>query len=75
MKSKLILASLAAIAFSVSAQAAEPDVDKGKEVFRKCKACHEVEKEKNKVGPHLINLFGRTAGELEGFLPPIPEKA
>ena len=67
MKSKLILASLAAIAFSVSAQAAEPDVDKGKKVFRKCKACHEVEKEKNKVGPHLINLFGRTAGELEGY--------
>jgi len=67
MKSKIILASLAAIAFSVSAQAAEPDVDKGKKVFRKCKACHEVKKEKNKVGPHLINLFGRKAGTLEGY--------
>ncbi len=67
MKSKLILASLAAIAFSVTAQAAEPDVEKGKKVFRKCKACHEVEKEKNKVGPHLINLYGRKAGALEGY--------
>lgn len=65
MKSKLILASLAALAFSVSAHAA--DVDKGKKVFRKCKACHEVEKEKNKVGPHLVNLIGRTAGVLEGY--------
>ena len=67
MKSKIILASLAAIVFSVSAQAAEPDVDKGKKVFRKCKACHEVKKEKNKVGPHLINLFGRKAGLMEGY--------
>ncbi len=67
MKSKIILASLAAIVFSVSAQAAEPDVDKGKKVFRKCKACHEVKKEKNKVGPHLINLFGRKAGQMEGY--------
>lgn len=67
MKSKIILASLAAIAFSVTAHAAEPDVDKGKKVFRKCKACHEVKKEKNKVGPNLINLFGRKAGVLEGY--------
>ena len=67
MKSSIILASLAAIAFSVTAHAAEPDVDKGKKVFKKCKACHEVEKEKNKVGPHLINLFGRTAGALDGY--------
>ena len=67
MKSSIILASLAAIAFSVTTHAAEPDVDKGKKVFKKCKACHEVEKEKNKVGPHLINLFGRTAGALDGY--------
>ncbi len=67
MKSKIILASLAAIVFTVSAHAAEPDADKGKKVFRKCKACHEVKKEKNKVGPHLINLFGRKAGLMEGY--------
>ncbi|NNF80250.1 MAG: cytochrome c family protein [Rhizobiales bacterium] len=67
MKSSIILASLAAIVFSVSAQAAEPDVEKGEKVFRKCKACHEVNKEKNKVGPHLINLIGRKAGALEGY--------
>ncbi len=67
MKSKIILATMAAVAFSVSAQAAEPDIKKGEKVFRKCKACHEVEKEKNKVGPHLVNLFGRTAGSLDGY--------
>lgn len=67
MKSTVLFASLAAIAFSVTAHAAEPDVDKGKKVFRKCKACHEVSKEKNKVGPHLVNLIGRKAGSLEGY--------
>ncbi len=43
------------------------DVDKGKKVFKKCKACHMVDKEKNGVGPHLVGLFGRTAGTLPGY--------
>ncbi|MEM8685752.1 MAG: cytochrome c family protein [Pseudomonadota bacterium] len=67
MNSKVILAALAAVVFSVSAHAAEPDIKRGEKVFRKCKACHEVQKEKNKVGPHLVNLFGRKAGSLEGY--------
>jgi len=43
------------------------DAAKGQKVFNKCKACHEVATEKNKVGPHLRGLFGRTAGTVEGF--------
>lgn len=43
------------------------DVDAGEKVFKKCKACHLVDQEKNKVGPHLVNVFGRTAGSLESF--------
>lgn len=47
---------------------AEGDAEKGKKVFRKCKACHMVgEKAKNRVGPILNNVVGRTAGTLEGF--------
>lgn len=47
---------------------AEGDAAKGKKVFRKCKACHMVgEKAKNRVGPILNNVVGRTAGTLEGF--------
>jgi len=46
---------------------ADGDADKGKRVFNKCKACHMVDKEKNKIGPHLVGLFGRTAGTLEGY--------
>ena len=46
---------------------AEGDPVKGKKVFNKCKACHVVNEEKNKVGPHLVGLFGRQAGSLDGY--------
>ena len=39
------------------------DHEKGEVVFKKCKSCHEVgEGAKNRVGPQLNGLFGRTAG-------------
>lgn len=40
----------------------------GQKVFRKCKACHQVgPAAKNRTGPHLNGVVGRTAGELDGF--------
>lgn len=56
----------AAAAFCLIAPAMA-DVDKGKKAFNKCKACHEVATDRNKVGPTLKGVFGRTAGTLEGF--------
>ena len=70
MTSKLnIFAVTLSIAFAFgSARAAMAgDIEAGAKVFKKCKACHVVDKEKNKTGPHLVNLFGRTAGSLEGY--------
>ena len=49
------------------ALAADPDVKKGEKVYKKCKACHLVDKEKNKVGPHLVGLIGRKAASVEGY--------
>lgn len=47
---------------------ADGDIDAGKKVFRKCQACHMVgEDAKAKVGPHLNDLLGRTAGTAENF--------
>lgn len=43
------------------------DVKEGKKVFRKCKACHSVEEGKNRVGPSLHGVIGRTAGTMDGF--------
>ena len=43
------------------------DPAQGKKVFKKCKACHTLEEGKNKIGPSLYGVFGRTSGTLEGF--------
>ncbi len=43
-------------------------VEDGADVFKKCRACHQVgESAKNVVGPKLNGLFGRKAGSIEGF--------
>lgn len=44
------------------------DVENGAEVFKKCRACHQVgENAKNAVGPVLNGLMGRKSGTIEGF--------
>lgn len=69
MKSAKSLAVAVAIAaFSVPAFAQDGDVAAGETVFKKCAACHAVgDNAKNKVGPVLNGLIGRTAGTAEGF--------
>ncbi|MEC8538658.1 MAG: cytochrome c family protein [Pseudomonadota bacterium] len=70
MKSKLnAFAMVLSIAFAIGSTgpALAGDIEAGAKVFKKCKACHVVDKEKNRTGPHLVNLFGRTAGSLEGY--------
>lgn len=62
-----LLGLAAAAMLAVSGAATAGDAAKGAKVFNKCKACHEVATEKNKVGPHLKGLFGRTSGTVEGF--------
>ena len=47
---------------------AQGDADKGKKLFKRCKACHTLDEGgKNKVGPNLFGIFGREAGTLEGY--------
>ena len=43
------------------------DVVKGQKIFKRCKACHYVDKEKNKTGPHLVAVIGRAAASIEGY--------
>lgn len=65
---KIILTAIA-LATLMSGQAAfSQDVEAGKKVFKKCKACHKVgEGAKNSTGPVLNNIIGRTAGTYEGY--------
>lgn len=61
------LGAVLAVALA-DAALAEGDAAKGEKVFRKCKACHAVgEDAKNKVGPQLNNVIGRTAGTADDF--------
>ena len=43
-------------------------MSEGEKVYKKCKACHMVgEDAKNRVGPQLNGIMGRTIGSVEGF--------
>jgi cytochrome c len=46
---------------------ADGDPVKGEKVFLKCKACHEIATDRNKVGPTLQGVLGRKAGSVGGF--------
>ena len=63
--SGLLAAVVLGVGLSSSAMAG--DAALGEKVFKKCKACHVVDKEKHKTGPHLVNVIGRTAGTAEGY--------
>ena len=70
---KFLKTGLAATAFAAtigfaSTGAHAGDAEAGEKVFKKCAACHAVgEGAKNKVGPQLNELFGRTAGSIEDY--------
>lgn len=61
----VVAASVVAVG-KVAAQEADPL--RGEGLWRRCSACHEIGPgARNKVGPHLNDLFGRTAGTLDGY--------
>ena len=64
-----LLTSIAAVALSASATFAQDgNAEAGEDVFKKCRACHDVGPDaKNKVGPMLNGLIGRKSGTIEGF--------
>ncbi|MGD1879148.1 MAG: c-type cytochrome, partial [Kiloniellaceae bacterium] len=65
---KLATAATLALVIPAASASAEGDPASGAKVFKKCAACHAVgEDAKNKIGPLLNDLIGRTAGTVEGF--------
>jgi cytochrome c len=48
--------------------AADGNAEAGEDVFKKCRACHDVGASgQNKVGPKLTGIIGRKVGTVEGF--------
>jgi cytochrome c len=62
-----IVGFTAALTMAMPLAFAEGDAAAGEKVFKKCKACHIIDKEKNRLGPHLIGIVGREAGSVDGF--------
>lgn len=68
MKISAFAIAAAAAAGLAIAPASAQDADAGEQVFRQCRACHQVgDNAKNLVGPALTNVVGRKAGTVEGF--------
>ena len=67
VRSALTIFAFTAVAALSGPAFAEGDAAAGEKVFNKCKACHSVEEGKNKVGPSLHGVIGRTPGTLEGY--------
>ena len=63
------IALLAAMSVGVLAagQSQAQDAAAGEKVFTKCKACHIIDADKNKIGPSLKGVIGRTAGTHADF--------
>jgi cytochrome c len=65
---KAIAALALALSVAGSAAAQDGNAEEGAEVFKKCRACHDLGAgAKNKVGPLLNDIIGRKAGTIEGF--------
>lgn len=61
----LLILCLSIIALSHSAAA---DISKGEKVFKKCAACHTVERDgKQKVGPNLFGTVGGPVAAVKGY--------
>ncbi|MEL6362292.1 MAG: cytochrome c family protein [Pseudomonadota bacterium] len=64
---RTLFACLIAVGLSSAALADGGDAKAGKKLFKRCSACHVYDKDKNKVGPHLVDIVGRKFGAAEKF--------
>lgn len=68
MKRAVLFSAITAAGLLGAPLASAQDAENGADVFKRCRACHDVgENAKNKVGPLLNGIIGRKAGTIEGF--------
>ena len=54
-------------AASTAATAVDGDAAAGRQVYRKCQACHSLEAGKNALGPSLAGIVGKKSGEVPNY--------
>jgi cytochrome c len=58
----------AALALAPMGSALAQDAEAGQRVFNQCRACHTINAGgRNGVGPNLHGIWGRQAGQVQGF--------
>jgi cytochrome c len=68
MSPRFLLPALAAAAIGFAPAAQAQNADAGRTVYNQCRACHTIDAGgRNGVGPNLHGIFGRKAGEAQGF--------
>lgn len=60
-------AVIASTAFVSGAIAQDGNAEAGKKVYNKCKTCHVLTGDENKLGPTLECIIGRHSAKIEGF--------
>src|SRR5262245_31952655 len=62
------VSGIAVASIATSGAALAQDADNGQDVYRQCRACHQIGAgARNLVGPQLNGIVGRKAGTVEGF--------
>lgn len=64
---KHLATAAALLVAAITPALADGDAAKGEKIFIKCKACHDIEKGENRVGPTLQKLVGRPVASIAGF--------
>lgn len=67
MKKTLLLLAMGLALTLGNTAASAADVEAGKKVFKKCKACHSLKAGKKKVGPSLHGIIGRKSAQMKGY--------
>ena len=67
MKKTLLLLAVGLALTLGNTAASAADVEAGKKVFKKCKACHSLKAGKKKVGPSLHGVIGDKSAQMKGY--------
>lgn len=67
LKKSIAILLTCAATLGLSHQAHAGDAARGKDVFKKCMACHAIEAGKTIIGPSLAGIAGRPIASIAGF--------